>query len=104
MQTLTNAFVIDATHSTTQSVVYANPQVYGNANGHALVSAIGGGISTVSGAVDADHVKVIGNRAAHGGSVLGGDGFNRASTLSGIIITDKPVVTMSPQARACRGP
>lgn len=99
MQTLTNAFVIDATHSTTQSVTYPNPQVYNNVGDTPWYRAIGGGISTVSSSIDADHVMIIGNRAAHGGSVGGGDSFNNGSTISGVIITDKPVATMSPQSK-----
>lgn len=98
MQDLTNAFIIDATHSTTQSVIYAKPQVYGNVGDAAWYRAIGGGISTVSGSVDADHLQIIGNRAQH---VADPGGFNHASTISGFIITDKPVVTMSPQHVKC---
>ncbi len=98
MQDLTNAFIIDATHSTTQSVAYAKPQVYGNVGDTAWYRAIGGGISTVSGAVDANHVQIIGNRAQH---VANPGGFNHGSTISGFIITDKPVVTMSPQPVQC---
>ncbi len=97
MHTLTNAFIIDATHSSTQSVIYPNPQVYGNAGSAPWFRAIGGGLSTVSGSVDADHVKIIGNRATHGGTIAGGDDYDSASTIAGFIITDKPVVTMSPQ-------
>lgn len=94
MQDITNAFIIDATHSSTQSVVYAKPQVYGNVGDTAWYRAIGGGISTVSGSVDADHLRIIGNRAQH--DTVGGT-FNHGSTISGFIITDKPVVSMSPQ-------
>jgi hypothetical protein len=97
MQTLTNAFIIDATHSSTQSVVYPNPQHYGNAGGAPWLRAIGGGLSTVSSTVDADHVMIIGNRAQHGGTIDNGDDYDNASTISGFVITDKPVVTMSPQ-------
>lgn len=95
MQDLTNSFIIDATHSSTQSVVYAKPQVYGNAGDTAWYRGIGGGISTVSGSVDADHLMIVGNRAQHGST---GGGFNHGSTISGFIITDKPVVSMSPQS------
>jgi hypothetical protein len=48
-------------------------------------------------AVDADHVMIIGNRAAHGGDKTVPDDYNDASTISGFIVTDKPVVSMSPQ-------
>jgi hypothetical protein len=47
-------------------------------------------------------VKIIGNRAAHGPG--GAQGFDNASTISGFIITDKPVISMSPQpVFACGG-
>lgn len=95
MQYLTNAFIIDATLSTTQSVTYPNPQVYGNAGDTAWFRAIGGGLSTASGAFSTDHLKVIGNRAYH---TAGPPAVNFASTISGVIITDKPVVTMSPRS------
>jgi hypothetical protein len=38
---------------------------------------------------------IIGNRAAHAGDKA--TGFNFASTICGFIVTDKPVITMSPQ-------
>jgi hypothetical protein len=94
MQFLTNAFVIDATASTTQSVFYPNPQVYGNANDTPWFRAIGGGLSSASGSFNTDHLKIIGNRAAHS---AGPPAYNFASTISAAIITDKPVITMSPQ-------
>lgn len=94
MQYLTNAFVIDATLNTTQSVTYPNPQVYGNVGDTAWFRAIGGGLSTGSGAVNTDDLKIIGNRAAHS---AGPPAYNFASTISGVIITDKPVITMPPQ-------
>jgi len=71
--------------------------LHGNAGGAPWFRAIGGGLSTVSLPLVADHVKIIGNKAAHGGTIAGGDDYNNASCLSGIIITDKPVVTMSPR-------
>jgi hypothetical protein len=97
MQFLTNAFIIDANHSTTQSVVYPSPLTYGRVGDAPWFRAIGGGLSTVSTPLSNDHVQITGSRAAHGGSVAGGDGYNFASTISGVIITDKPVVTMSPR-------
>jgi len=45
--------------------------------------------------LNTDHVKIIGNRAAHGTG--GAQGFDNASTISGFIVTDKPVISMSPQ-------
>ncbi len=95
MQKLTNAFIIDATLNVTQSVVYpSTPTVYdeGSAN---WVRGHGGGLSTASTALTNDHLQIIGNRAAHGGDKI--TGFDNASTISGFIITDKPVISMSPQ-------
>ena len=95
--TLTNAFIIDATGNTTQSVEYPSIPTPSNAGGSLCNSGggsfprgIGGGLSTASGAVDTDHLKIIGNRAQHG------VGFNNASTIAGFIITDKPVISMPP--------
>lgn len=99
MKTFTNAFVIDASHSTTQSVIYPNPHLESPQGGAPWVRGYGGGLSTVTPiAIDADHVKIIGNRAAHGGDKTVPDDYNEASTISGFVITDKPVVTMSPQS------
>lgn len=92
MQYLTNAFVIDATANSTQSVVYPSTPPVANAGDTAWVRGIGGGLSTASGSFNTDHLKIIGNRAAH----LAGS-YNFASTISGFIITDVPVITMSPQ-------
>jgi len=94
MQYLTNAFIIDATLNTTQSVIYPNPQVYGNVGDTAWFRAIGGGLSTASGSLNTDHLQIIGNRASHS---AGPPSYNFASTISGVIITDKPVITMPPQ-------
>jgi hypothetical protein len=98
MQQLTNAFVIDASLSVTQSVSYPNlafPSRNEGGTGGEYYRGHGGGLSTVSGLVNSDHIKIIGNRAEHGPD--GGDGFDRASCIAGFIITDKPVVSMSPQ-------
>ncbi len=95
MQYLTNAFIIDATANTTQSVVYPSTPPVNDVGDTAWIRGIGGGLSTASGAVDTDHLRIIGNRAAHAGHKT--SGYNFASTISGFIITDKPVITMSPQ-------
>jgi Concanavalin A-like lectin/glucanases superfamily/Immunoglobulin domain len=101
MQYLTNAFVIDATGNTTQSVVYPSTPPVADINDTAWIRGHGGGLSTASGSFNTDHLKIIGNRAAHVGPKTG---YNFASTLSGFIITDKPVVTMSPrQVLVCPG-
>lgn len=94
---LTNAFIIDATINATQSVVYPNIPTPANAGGNLFDGTpfprgIGGGLSTGSGALNTDHLKIIGNRAQHG------LGFNLASTIAGFIITDKPVMSMSPNS------
>jgi concanavalin A-like lectin/glucanase superfamily protein/Ig-like domain-containing protein len=95
LQYLTNAFIIDATANTTQSVVYPSIPPVADAGDTSWVRGIGGGISTSSGALNTDHLKIIGNRAAHTGNK--NTGYNFGSTISGFIITDKPVITMSPQ-------
>ena len=94
LQNLTNVFVIDATLSTTQSVSYPNIPPIANVGDTAWPRGIGGGLSTVSGTVNTDHLKIIGNRAQHS---AGPPAFNNASEVAGFMITDKPVVTMSPQ-------
>jgi hypothetical protein len=62
------------------------------------VRGIGGGLSTASDSLNTDHLQIIGNRAAHGGNKATGFSYNFASTIAGFIITDKPVVSMSPQS------
>ncbi len=98
MQTLTNAFIIDAAAGTTNySVTYQNALFpAGNNGGAPWFRGQGGGLSTVSGALTTDHLKIIGNRAQHGTDATP-NGYDNASTISGFIITDKPVVSMSPQ-------
>jgi len=95
MQYLTNAFIIDATANSTQSVVYPSVPPVADAGDTPWVRGIGGGLSTSSGAVNTDHLQIIGNRAGHAGNKT--NGYNFGSTISGFIITDKPVITMSPQ-------
>ena len=91
---MTNAFIIDATLPTEvrQSVNYANFAPIRDLQDSEFPRGIGGGISTMSGPLAADHLKIVGNTAEHG------PGFNNASTIAGFIITDKPVVTMSPRS------
>jgi hypothetical protein len=95
MQQLTNAFIIDATANTTQSVFYPSTPTVFDEGSAPWVRGHGGGLSTASGSLNTDHLKIIGNRAAHGGDKV--TGFDFASTISAAIITDKPVITMSPQ-------
>ena len=94
MQYLTNAFIIDVTANTTQSVLYPSTPPVNDSGDTAWVRGVGGGLSTVSGSVNTDHLKIIGNRAAHVGPKTG---YNFASTIAGFILTDKPVITMPPQ-------
>ena len=91
---MTNAFVIDATLPVgiTNSVTYENFAPIRDQHNAGFPRGIGGGISTPSLPVTGDHLIITGNTAEHG------DGFNNASTISGFIITDKPVVTMPPQS------
>jgi len=99
MYHLTNAFIIDATSSTTQSVIYANPSHPKDRNDAPWIRGHGGGLSTVSASLNTDHVKLMGNFPQHSAS-LDADkthSINNASCIAGFIITDKPVVTMSPQ-------
>jgi hypothetical protein len=105
MQKLTNAFIIDATLSSTQSVTYPSTPFPFHDEGSTggWLRGHGGGLSTVSGTLNTDHVMITGNRAAHG-TAGGSNGFDNASTISAFIVTDKPVVTMSPQpVSACGG-
>lgn len=101
LQGLTNAFVVDATLNSTQSVTYPNIAPINNLGAtRGWLRGIGGGISTGSGAVNTDHLIIAGNQAAHVAPDPdnGEPGYNLASTIAGFIVTDKPVVTMSPQS------
>jgi hypothetical protein len=102
---LTNAFVIDEDHVITNSVSYpATPPVPGGSQ-VPWTRGIGGGLSTGSGAfTNVDHIHIMSNIPQHGGSGSPPTGFDNAGTISGFIITDKPVVTMSPQSIAVAGP
>ena len=96
---LTNAFVIDATLNSTQSVSYPNIAPFNPQGSAPWQRGIGGGLSTSSGALSTDHLQIAGNQAQHGAPTAGApDGFDNASTICGFILTDKPVVTMSPQS------
>jgi hypothetical protein len=96
MQFLTNAFVIDAANSVTQSVIYPSTPPVQDVGDTPWVRGISGGLSTATGAVDTDHLQIIGNRAAHTGDKT--TGYNFASTIAGFIVTDQPVISMSPQS------
>jgi len=97
MQYLTNAFIIDATSNIMQSVVYPNTPPVHDQGDQPWIRGHGGGLSTATDSFDTDHLKIMCNQAAHGGDKTAGTGYNFASTLTAAIITDKPVITMSPQ-------
>jgi hypothetical protein len=95
MQYLANANIIDVNAEDVQSVSYPNTPPVLNVGDTPWVRGIGGGLSTGSGPLNTDHVKIVGNRAAHASN--GVFSYNFASTISGFIITDQPVISMSPQ-------
>jgi hypothetical protein len=100
MDTLTNAFIIDMTHSTTNTVAYPGTPPVANVGDAAWVRGHGGGLSTASGPMtNADHVYITSVQPQH----VAGE-FNMAGTISGFIITDKPVVSMYPQSIPVAGP
>ena len=98
MELLTNALVIDETHLATNSVTYPGTPPVANVGDTAWIRGHGGGLSTMSGtiALNADHLHIMSAPPAHGGS--GTSGYNNAGTICGFILTDKPVVTMSPNS------
>lgn len=100
MYHLTNAFIIDATASTTQSVIYANPSHPRDVGGAPWIRGYGGGLSAISTTLNTDHVKIVGNFPQHSASPDADKthSINNASTIAGFIVTDKPVITMSPQS------
>ena len=99
MQTLTNAFVIDVTGAATNSVTYpSTPSPFGEAGCNTWLRGHGGGLSTVSGPLNTDHIEITSNHPQHGGTGASPTGYDRAGTISGFILTDKPLVTMSPRS------
>ena len=97
IQYLTNAFVIDVPGTTTNSVTYpSTPFPFRNETGAAWYRGHGGGLSTVSGALNTDHIQIMSNHPQHGTNATA-NGYDLGGTISGFIVTDKPVVTMSPQ-------
>jgi hypothetical protein len=91
IESLTNAFVIDVPGSITNSVTYPNTPPVNNTEGVAWVSGSGGGLSTGSAALNTDHIHIMSAPPQQ----LAGE-YNHAGTISGFIITDKPVISMSP--------
>jgi len=100
LETLTNALVIDLTHSITNSVAYTNTPPVADRKDAPWVRGSGGGLSTASAPMtNADHVFITSAQPQHAAGE-----FNMAGTISGFIITDKPVVSMPPQSVPVAGP
>ena len=92
---ITNVFLIDPSTHSTNSITYPNIAPPDNIVGDTVwPRGIMGGTSEASGLLSADHLQVVGNRAAHAA------GFNNASTLSAIIITDQPLIEYGPKTPA----
>jgi hypothetical protein len=99
MQTLTNAFIIDVTGAKTNSVIYPSTPMPYDEHGTCgqWLRGHGGGLSTASGTLNADHIEITSNHPQHGGTGTPPNGFDEAGTISGFIVTDKPLVTMAAQ-------
>jgi hypothetical protein len=93
IETLTNALVIDVTGLITNSVSYPNTPPVVNSEGSSYYQGTGGGLSTGSAALNTDHIQITSVQPVH----VAGQ-YNHAGTISGFIITDKPVVSMSPRS------
>jgi len=96
MQYLADASIIDVNAQNVQTVSYPSTPPVENVGDTPWVRGIGGGLSTGSGPLNADHVRIVGSRASHASN--GVISYNFASTISGFIVTDKPVISMSPQS------
>jgi hypothetical protein len=99
IETLTNAMVIDVTDSLTNFVAYTNTPPVVNSEGSSYYQGTGGGLSTGSGPLNTDHIQIMSVQPVH----VAGQ-YNHAGTISGFIITDKPVVSMYPQSVPVAGP
>jgi hypothetical protein len=99
MNTITNAFIIDVDNSITNSVTYpATPPVQPE-GGPTWLRGEGGGLSIASAPfTNIDHIHIMSAQAQHGGTNGTSVNYNNGGTISGFIITDKPVVSMSPQS------
>jgi hypothetical protein len=96
MNELTNAFIIDVTNSITNSVSYANTPPVQNQNNTLWPRGNGGGLSTFSGTfTNIDQIEIMSAPPQH--DTVAGT-YNNAGTFCGFILTDKPVVSMSPQS------
>jgi len=99
MYVLTNALVTDVSNSITYALPYPSTPPVNNAGGAPWTRGNGGGLSLSSGVFsNADHIHIASAPPQHGGTGSPPDGFDNAGTISGFIITDKPVVSMPPQS------
>ena len=94
METLTNALVIDLANTVTDVVSYPSTPPVADIGDAPWIRGAGGGLSTVTGAINSDHILITSVQPAHLAGKPGG--YNHAGNLSGFIVTDKPVVSMSP--------
>jgi len=99
IETLTNVMVIDVTNSLTNFVSYPNTPPVKNSEGTSYYQGTGGGLSTGSAPLNTDHIQIMSVQPVH----VAGE-YNHAGTICGFIITDKPVVSMSPQTIPLAGP
>ncbi len=94
MNLLTNALVTDVSNSVTYALPYPNTPPANPQGGAPWLRGIGGGLSLASGVfTNTDHLHIASAIPQHGGS---DPGFDNSGTVSGFIITDKPVVSMPP--------
>ncbi|HUD46297.1 MAG TPA: LamG-like jellyroll fold domain-containing protein [Candidatus Baltobacteraceae bacterium] len=100
VETITNAYVIDVADSKTNLVGYTNTPPVNNTENTAYYQGTGGGLSTGSAPfTNIDEIKIMSVQPVH----VAGE-YNHAGTISGFILTDKPVVSMSPQPIPVAGP
>jgi hypothetical protein len=93
-QVFTNALIADLDNFITNSVTYPNTPLPANSEGSAWYQGTGGGLSTGSAPfTNTDQIYIQSAPPQHFAN-----GSNHCGTISGFIITDKPVVSMSPQS------
>ncbi len=100
IETLTNAYITDVTTSTLNIVSYPNIPPVDRTESSSYYQGTGGGLSTASAPLNTDHIQIKSAPPEH--ELFPGP--NHAGTISGFIITDKPVITMSPQPVPLAGP
>jgi hypothetical protein len=98
-QVFTNAFVVDVANSKTNSVSYPNTPPVLNTEGTIYYQGTGGGLSTGSAPfTNIDEIRIFSATPYHSQTgTTANPGSNFCGTISGFILTDKPVVTMSAQ-------